>query len=384
MASQSKKSNTPFCNMDNTPENTQKRPKTNPTALFGQPGDIPSNTPIPGVSRAMSSDFGPGLTAPAAQQAPGGLFGPYSSSVRDSFGDNTASQVSAAQSSMRPTHGGLFGGAQSGSNLFGGGTEPPPLSSTKARPPFGLGSASHFKPAKGSGLFGNVGQTRQLREGGLFGHVAAVGSEPARADHFGCNLLTIHVGKDERARTFSLHTRLLTARSTYFRDSITANPEQKTFDLRGIDPRAFALYFQLIYTGHIPSKPNDVSNTEHDEYALLCKLYIIAHFVEDAKAENYVLDAILAKATESADLPSSDYVWIVYASTGGPCKARKMIVDFYTYKATGEWMRAQGEDAQGRGFPPEFWSELAMSLVDKRSVPDQRMASMDAKEYHGQ
>ncbi|KAI4955563.1 hypothetical protein J4E91_001424 [Alternaria rosae] len=335
----------------------------------------------------MSSDFGPGLTAPAVQQAPGGLFGPYSSSVRDLFGGNTASQVSTAQSSMRPTHGGLFGGAQSGSNLFGGGTEPPPLSSTKARPLFGFGSASHFKPAKGSGLFSNVGQTSHLREGGLFGHVAAVGSGPARADqqtlrvpdirvvedqaiNFGCNLLTIHVGKDERARTFSIHSHLLTARSTYFRDSIAANPEQKAFDLPDIDPRAFALYFQLIYTGHIPSKPNDVSNTEHDEYALLCKLYIIAHFVKDAKTEHSALDAIIAKATESADIPSSDHVWIVYAGTGGPCKAWKMMVDFCTYKATGEWMRAQGEDAQGRGFPPEFWSELAKSLVDKRSVPD--------------
>ena len=47
-------------------------------------------------------------------------------------------------------------------------------------------------------------------------------------------------------------------------------------------------------------------------------------------------------------------------------------------------MRAQGEDAHGRGFPPEFWSELAMSLVDKRSLPDRRTAGMDANEYHGQ
>ncbi|KAI4627405.1 uncharacterized protein J4E87_003968 [Alternaria ethzedia] len=384
--------------MDNTSENIQKRSETNPTTLFSQPGSVPSDTPIPGESRVMGSEFCSGLTAPAGQQVPGGLFG--GSSTCDWTGGRAASQVAAAQATGQPIPGGLFG-ALSNRNLFGGYTEPPPPSSTNARPLFGFGSSSHSKPDTGGGLFGNLGQASTSRKGSLFGHGATVDSESARADqqmlrvpdirvvedqaiNFGCDLLTIHVGQDERARTFSIHSDLLTARSTYFKDFFSNDADQKSFDLPEINPRAFALYFQLIYTGRIPSKRNDASDAEHDEYALLCKLYTIAHLVKDAKAKDSALDAILVKATESAEIPSSEHVWIVYAGTEGPCKARKMMVDFYTYKATGEWMRAQGEDAHGRGFPPEFWSELAISLVDKRSLPDRRMAGMDANEYHGQ
>ncbi|KAI4697771.1 uncharacterized protein J4E84_000904 [Alternaria hordeiaustralica] len=382
---------------ENTPENTPKRSKTNPTTLFGQPGSIPSDTPIPGESRVMGSEFGSRLTAPAVQQVPGSLFGQHSTSGL--FGGKAAAQVAAAQATGQPIPGGLFG-AQSNRNLFGGCTEPPPPSSANARPLFGFGSSSHSKPDTGGGIFGNIGQASNSRKGSLFGHVAAVNSESAHAAQqilrvpdirvvenqaisLGCDILTVNVGKDEPARTFSIHSDLLTARSTYFKDFITNEPEQKTFDLPEINPRAFALYFQLIYTGRIPSKPNDASDAEHDEYALLCKLYTIAHLVKDANAKDSALDAVFVKATESAEIPSSEHVWIVYAGTEGPCKARKMMVDFYTYKATGEWMRAQGEDADGRGFPPEFWSELAMSLVDKRSLPDRRMAGMDANEYHG-
>ncbi|KAI4691768.1 hypothetical protein J4E81_007295 [Alternaria sp. BMP 2799] len=383
--------------MDNTPENVPKRSETSPSTLFAQLGGIPSETSIPGGSRVMSSEYGSGINAPAVQQVPGSLFGQHSTSGL--FGGKAAAQVAAAQATGQPIPGGLFGGVNR--NLFDKFTEPPPPSSANTRPLFGFGSSSHSKPDTGGGLFGNIGQASNSRKGSLFGHVAAVDSESARADqqilrvpnirvvedqavNFGCDLLTIHVGKDERARTFSIHSDLLTARSTYFKDFISNDADQKTFDLPEINPRAFALYFQLIYTGRIPSKPNDASDAEHDEYALLCKLYTIAHLVKDAKAKDSALDAILVKATESAEIPSSEHVWIVYAGTEGPCKARKMMVDFYTYKATGEWMRAQGEDAHGRGFPPEFWSELAMSLVDKRSLPDRRMAGMEANEYHGQ
>jgi hypothetical protein len=201
---------------------------------------------------------------------------------------------------------------------------------------------------------------------------------------FGCDLLTLNVGEDEHVQTFRIHCDFLTARSNYLKDSVLNEPEQKTFHLPGINPRAFALYFQLLYTGQIPSKPNNAAYANHDEYALLCKLYIVAHMLKDTKAANSALNAIFATATESPKIPSSEHVWIVYAGTEGQCGARKMLVDFYTYEATGDWMRAQGEDAQGQGFPPEFWSELAMKLVEKRRVPDGRMARMNITEYHEQ
>jgi hypothetical protein len=153
------------------------------------------------------------------------------------------------------------------------------------------------------------------------------------------------------------------------------DPDQKTFNFPHIDPRAFALYFQLIYTGRLPSKPNDAK----DEYTLLCKLYILAREFTDIAAQNASLDAIIAKASESGEIPASEHIWVIYKGTDGPCGARKMMLDFYTYEATGEWMKAQGEDA--RGFPPNFLGELAMRLVQLRKAPEGRMGGR-AGEYH--
>jgi hypothetical protein len=39
--------------------------------------------------------------------------------------------------------------------------------------------------------------------------------------------------------------------------------------------------------------------------------------------------------------------------TEGPCAGRRMMVDFYRYEATGEWMKKQGEDVGG--FRWKFW-----------------------------
>jgi hypothetical protein len=128
--------------------------------------------------------------------------------------------------------------------------------------------------------------------------------------------------------------------------------------------RAFALYFQLIYK---------------DVYTLLCKLYILARNFVDIAAQNAALDAILASAKESREIPANEHVWIIYKRTNTPCGGRKTMVDFYTYEATGEWMRAQGEDAHS--FPPEFLGKLAMSFVELRTAPEGKMRGCGAK-YH--
>jgi hypothetical protein len=53
---------------------------------------------------------------------------------------------------------------------------------------------------------------------------------------------------------------------------------------------------------------------------------------------------------------------MIYQATSGACGARRMMVDFYTFKATQGMMRRQA------AFPPEFMSDLTMSLMSKREV----------------
>ncbi|KAF1946749.1 hypothetical protein EJ02DRAFT_313302, partial [Clathrospora elynae] len=109
-------------------------------------------------------------------------------------------------------------------------------------------------------------------------------------------ILTLNVGEDEHQKSFTMHANLLTARSCYFRNALLQHPEQRSFNFPTIDPRAFALYFQLIYTNCLPSKSNEPTNSTHDEYSLLCKLHTLAHTLQDCSAANAALSAIFTKA----------------------------------------------------------------------------------------
>lgn len=115
------------------------------------------------------------------------------------FGGKAAAQVAAAQATGQPISGGLFG-ALSNRNLFGGCTEPPPPNSANARPLFGFGSSSHSKPDTGGGIFGNIDQASNSRKGDLFGHVAAVDSEYARADQHMLKVPDVRVVEDQAVK----------------------------------------------------------------------------------------------------------------------------------------------------------------------------------------
>jgi hypothetical protein len=59
---------------------------------------------------------------------------------------------------------------------------------------------------------------------------------------------------------------------------------------------------------------------------------------------------------KEGNLPSIEHVAIVYDRTPGPCGARRMLVDLYTQKASGQEMI-------GHTFPVAFMIELATSMA---------------------
>jgi hypothetical protein len=162
----------------------------------------------------------------------------------------------------------------------------------------------------------------------------------------------------------------LTTHSAYINENLNANPDIQTFALPGVDPSAFALYIQILYTNRLPSKPPSAT-TNRSEYTPLCKLYTLATALRDITTKNI---AILAKAKENFDIPTSEHVSIIYLATSGACAARKMMVDFYTFKATERMLQG--------AFPPEFMSDLAMSLVSKREVPTMGWGESGMREEH--
>ena len=132
-----------------------------------------------------------------------------------------------------------------------------------------------------------------------------------------------------------------------------------------------------MYTGRLPSKPDDAANTDKDESTLFCERYSLGYITKDVGAANCALDTLFAKAMESAKLPSCEQVSIIYRNTEGPCGGRRIMIDLYANGATGEWMEKQAEGDQGQGFPQEFLGELVMGLVKMRSLPDDSMEGVE-------
>jgi hypothetical protein len=147
---------------------------------------------------------------------------------------------------------------------------------------------------------------------------------------------------------------------------MTAEHGQRTVPLKEIDPEVFALYVQLLYTGHIPSKLAVYSSRE--EHSLLSKLYVLTCKFQDIAGQNATLGAMYAKSQELfvktvVALPRSEAVAIIYSGTTGPCAARRLIVDLYISMGGGVLMQQPKDE-----LPLEFMGELALSLMECRST----------------
>jgi hypothetical protein len=185
-----------------------------------------------------------------------------------------------------------------------------------------------------------------------------------QAVSFGSTFVIIHAGKEENFQTFAIHENILSARSQQFKDHLSGLVSERGFkviNLPDMDPQAFSLYVQLLYTGHIPSGSPTIKTVE--EYDPLCKLYVLVRKFDDVASQNAALAVILSKATEpfaSAEvtLPRREHVGIIYSGAEGPCAGKRLMVDLYTSQATGEQLQDE--------FPAEFMGELAVSLMGVR------------------
>jgi ACT domain-containing protein len=197
---------------------------------------------------------------------------------------------------------------------------------------------------------------------------------------FGPPFVIIRVGADDHQQTFAVHESLLIARSPEFKKQLADMAEEhnhKAVPIPEIDPQAFALYVQFLYTGHIPSKLSETTDTS--EHTHLCRLYNLALSLQDVAAQNAACDAIYAKATEPVEnmqdaLPRRDHIEIIYSGTLEQCAAKRLMVDLYTAQANREWLQ-NAEDK----FPPDFMSALAVNLMGIRFMA---VLSKPKEHYH--
>ena len=112
-------------------------------------------------------------------------------------------------------------------------------------------------------------------------------------------------------------------------------------------------------------------------------MYVLGEKLQDAKAKDTAIDAILALAVESRHgseelmIPGRSIVTIIYDGTLGDCSARCLLVDLYTFRGT-------GLNEENGPFPVDFVTDLVKALLAARPRPMDLTKTRDPNYYHEQ
>lgn len=157
---------------------------------------------------------------------------------------------------------------------------------------------------------------------------------------------------------FYVERQLLAHHSAIFRDliqDIWHGDEPVTLHLGyeeyGADAATFLCYVECIRSGckQIPCtarKPLNEQDKEqgHDEYMLLCQVYVFSARVQDQVVQNTVMDALLHKFHEVDVnsmhwLPSDVVITYAYSRTEAGSPLRRFIADTYIWAGTEDHLR---------------------------------------------
>jgi hypothetical protein len=222
-------------------------------------------------------------------------------------------------------------------------------------------------------------------------------------------MLKIVVGGEGVARQFAIHEALLTTRSEFFKKAMGKGGkevEDKVVKLPDDDMDIFALYEQLVYTGRLPIFDNSVDRFEYsqvfgpnpydckdcgkcgEEYLTLTNVYVLAEKLQDIKAKNTTIDAIMSKVTHESSIINRDHgpclpgykvIKMMYKNMPGHCPGRQILIDSFVWYGQAYTMgNVEGYDE----LPWQFLLDLATGLMCHRPQPFILLPHQDMRLYH--
>jgi hypothetical protein len=168
-------------------------------------------------------------------------------------------------------------------------------------------------------------------------------------------MLTIRVGKQSDHKDFVAHESFLTSRSDFFRRAMNgswAESESRVVKLPEDDPKVFAIYVSLIYTGQLTTmlkSKEELATLDtatfraivQAEYATLLQMYILGDKLQDLQAKNATVAAVL----ELIDMKSAENRWFVpmvelvnmsYERTPAGSPIRRLMTDLWSSNSVRE------------------------------------------------
>ena len=179
--------------------------------------------------------------------------------------------------------------------------------------------------------------------------------------------ISIVVGSVESEATFIVHERLICETSEFVKRAMGGEwkeSRQRLIRLPDQSPRVFHIYVQWLYLHVLPTR--DDSEHSYGEYDQLARAYILGDILLDTSFRDAVIDAMLDKALTLN--PGQSTIELIYENTVASCAARRLLVDLYTERARGIWLKTWAPDSPAR----DFFYDLAVALLDKRQKTERK------------
>lgn len=190
--------------------------------------------------------------------------------------------------------------------------------------------------------------------------------------------VTIRVGEAPNEKTFLVNASLMRRRSDFFRNALDGNwteSKKRIITFPEDSTQTFDSYLSLAYTNQAMTMEDQLDLTDdeefrrkvQDEYAALCKIYVLAEKLQDTSARRSVLHAIYDLSDKQAPggqylLPNLDAIRVIYDGTTEDSPARLLIADLWT------GCEGIGKDiASWYLLPQAFQRDLVRTLLDLRN-----------------
>jgi hypothetical protein len=195
----------------------------------------------------------------------------------------------------------------------------------------------------------------------------------------------VDVGEELQQKSFYVQETLLRQHSLFFKKALSRDWKEKVeriVNLPEDEPTLFAVYVEFLYSGNLAVVPEDLDpiDATHLEQHMLCKLYVLAEKLQDMDTRNRAIQGLLYSAKQvrpgnSSICPGMESIKIIYDGTLPGSMARKLLIDYYTYRGTGSWV------IDHKGWPDDFLIDLATNLMDKRAIPNDPTRNGNGAEY---
>lgn len=205
----------------------------------------------------------------------------------------------------------------------------------------------------------------------------------------------IRVGDSEKYQDFVAHESFLTSRSEFFRLALKKEwkeAESRLVKLPDDDPYIFAIYLNVVYTGHVNTvrMPQEEVKAldEHtfrvhlaNEYRDLLHLYILAEKLQDIEAKNAAITAVV----EVAQVTSGEGTWmapglsvadIVYEGTPEGSPLRRLLIELFSGLPVSYILC----EVHKREYHTDFIKDIAAKLDDNRQLKKGYRGKLGLKE----